>query len=39
MEVPSEIKAEAISLVHQFILNVDKGLAQNFAKLTKAVSI
>lgn len=39
MGVEPEIQAEANSLVHQFLLNVDKSLAQEFLKKTKAVSI
>lgn len=38
MGVQPEIQAEATSLVHQFLLNVDKSLAQEFLKKTKAVS-
>lgn len=38
MGVLPEIQAEATSLVHQFLLNVDKSLAQEFLKKTKAVS-
>lgn len=38
MVVQPEIQAEAASLVHQFLLNVDKSLAQQFLKKTKAVS-
>lgn len=37
MGVQPEIQAEATSLVHQFLLNVDKSLAQEFLKKTKAV--
>lgn len=39
MGVPTEIQTEAISLVHQFLQNVDKTLAQEFLKKTKAVSL
>lgn len=38
MGVKPEIYAEATSLVHQFLINVDKSLAQEFLKKTKAVS-
>lgn len=37
MEVSAEIKAEAESLVFQFLQTYHKSLAQQFGKLTKAV--
>lgn len=38
MGVPAELQTEAISIVHQFLQNIDKSLAQEFLKKTKAVS-
>lgn len=38
MEIPAEIQTEANSLVHQFLQNIDKSLAQAFFKKTKVVS-
>lgn len=38
MGVTQDAQAEALSLVHQFIHNIDKSLAQKFLEKTKVVS-
>lgn len=38
MSVSAEIQAEAVSIVHNFLLSIDKSLANEFSKKTKAVS-
>lgn len=38
MSVSAELQAEAVSIVHNFLLSVDKSLADEFSRKTKAVS-